>query len=199
MPVPERVRRVCGNLPQRTTRLPEWTIAGTAPQPVTTGVGRDVTRRSDLDDVSILIADVARMSRVRFDQRVRKLGLTRPQWRTLNCIIYNEGIQQRLIAGRMEVEPITVSRLVDVLEKRGWVERRPDPDDRRGKLLYLTPAAGPLLARLRIYSDLTEAETFAGFSPAEMEQLKELVARARHNLSAAIQCPADGDLPPDPA
>ncbi|MBV9842264.1 MAG: MarR family transcriptional regulator [Sphingomonadaceae bacterium] len=144
-----------------------------------------VMRRSDLDESSILIADVARMSRVRFDQRARKLGLTRPQWRALNCVRYNEGIQQRWIAEHMEVEPITVSRLIDGLERLGWVERRVDPADGRGRLVYLAQGAEPMLSQLRELSDMTEAEIFTGFTAEEIDVLKSLLLRARTNLSSA--------------
>lgn len=102
-----------------------------------------------------LISDVARLMRREFDARAKKLGVTRPQWRTLLVLQRHEGVRQTALAEKLEVEPISLCRMIDRLEESGLVERRRDPADRRAWQLFLTPEAGPLLTQLhRIAGDI---------------------------------------------
>src|SRR5580692_7026977 len=96
-------------------------------------------------DFLILLHDVARILRTHFDQRARASGMTRAQWVILARLSRQPGLSQNEMALICEVEPITVGRLIDRLEARGFVERRADPDDRRIRRLHLLPAAKPLL------------------------------------------------------
>jgi len=139
------------------------------------------------DQLGILISTIARMSRTRFDQRASKLGLTRPQWRTLNCIKYEEGLNQSQLSAMLEVGHITVTRQLDILEGIGWVERRPDPGDRRAHRLYLTPAAGQILADINATVDDIHCETYAGISEREQEQLKKTLTKLYNNLAAGLK------------
>ncbi len=111
-------------------------------------------------DLLLVLHDVARLTRTRFDQHARTYGMTRAQWIILARLDRQPGISQNELAGICEVEPITVARLVDRLETRGMVERRPDPHDRRVRRLHLLPVATPMLAEIaryknRIFADLT--------------------------------------------
>src|SRR5580692_1929252 len=96
-------------------------------------------------DFLILLHDVARMLRTRFDQRARNHGMTRAQWVILARLSRQPGLSQNEMASLCEVEPITVARLVDRLEARGLVERRADPDDRCIWRLHLLPGADTIL------------------------------------------------------
>src|SRR5580692_4949309 len=96
-------------------------------------------------DLMIVLNDVARLVRTRFDQRARAFGMTRAQWVILARLNRQPGLSQNDMAAICEVEPITVGRLIDRLEARGFVERRADPADRRIRRLHLLPAAKPLL------------------------------------------------------
>ena len=92
-------------------------------------------------DLLFLLHDVARLLRVDGDKRARAHGMTRAQWAILIWLERQPGISQKELAELLEVEPITVARLVDRLEGRGMVERRPDPRDRRiWRLHLLLPA-----------------------------------------------------------
>src|SRR6478736_3064122 len=91
---------------------------------------RPMTESLDRDPV-VLLYDVARIMRTKFDQRARARGMTRAQWHILARVERQPGLSQSELAAICEVEPITVARLVDRLEKRGLLERRPDPNDRR--------------------------------------------------------------------
>jgi MarR family transcriptional regulator, transcriptional regulator for hemolysin len=92
--------------------------------------------------------DVARLLRVDADKRARAHGMTRAQWGILIWLERQPGISQKELSELLEVEPITVARLIDRLESRGMVERRPDPRDRRIWRLHLQPAARPVLREI---------------------------------------------------
>ena len=138
------------------------------------------------DRVSILTATVARLTRVRFDQRARPLGLTRPQWQTLTCILFYEGSTVSQVAEMIEVEAITAGRLIDGLESMKLVERRLNAGDRRLRHIHLTPSAKPLIVQLRTLSTETEAELYTGLSDSDLDTLERLLNRVRTNLSSSL-------------
>ena len=115
-------------------------------------------------DLLIVLHDVARLLRTRFDQRARARGMTRAQWIILARLSRQAGLSQNELAGICEVEPITVGRLVDRLEARGFVERRSDPTDRRIKRLHLLPAAQPILEEISSYRETLLSEITEGLS-----------------------------------
>ena len=100
------------------------------------------------DDLLILLTDVARLVRTLADRRARAHGMTRAQWMILARLRRQDGMTQRALAELLEVEPITVGRLVDRLAGRGLIERRADPADRRCWRLHLRPEAAPVLAEI---------------------------------------------------
>jgi DNA-binding MarR family transcriptional regulator len=137
----------------------------------------------DLDmSFGFVLNDIARLMRKRFDQRARGLGLTRAQWRVLAHLARHEGINQAGLAEILEIEPITVGRLIDRMEEAGWVERRPKPNDRRVRLLYLTDKAWPVFARMR------------AIGAAERDRLIAMLVTVRSNLSDR-----GGSAPEEPA
>jgi DNA-binding MarR family transcriptional regulator len=83
------------------------------------------------DDIGFLLGDAARLLRRAFDERARTMGVTRPQWRVLALLKRFDGSTQVTIADMLEVEPITLGRMIDRLQDAGLVERRADPKDRR--------------------------------------------------------------------
>ena len=101
-------------------------------------------------DLLVLINDVARMLRTEADRRARAHGMTRAQWIILSRLDHQPGLSQRELAEIIEVEPITVARLVDRLVARGLIERRPDPADRRIWRLHLLPGVEPVLDQLNL-------------------------------------------------
>lgn len=132
--------------------------------------------------MGFLLQDVARLARRAFNRRVATLGLTQAQWQALAHISRNEGMSQAALADMIETQPITVARLIDRMEASGWVERRPDPSDRRAVQLYLMPKAEPILDQMWQYATETRQEAFAGVSPAEQDQLLDILARVRGTL-----------------
>jgi DNA-binding MarR family transcriptional regulator len=139
---------------------------------------------SELDaSFGFLLHDIARLMRKRFDQRARTLGLTRSQWQLLAHLARHEGINQAGLAEILEIEPITVGRLIDRMEEAGWVERRPHPNDRRARLLYMTDKARPVFDRMRALGEGVREEALSGLSEAKREHLMNTLMAIRSNLS----------------
>ena len=99
-------------------------------------------------EIAISIIDVARMLKTYADQRARQFGISRAQWTVLMRLDRFEGLKQSELAEVLDLQPISLTRLLDRLAENGLIERRPDPNDRRANRLYLTPAARPLLKQL---------------------------------------------------
>lgn len=135
------------------------------------------------DSIAFLLHDISRQFRYSFDARARDIGVTRPQWRALLYLARVEGPTQSELADFLEVERITLCRMIDRLAEAGLVERRADPLDRRVWRLHLTDAAHGVVDRLaRIGAEL-EAEALAQIGPAEQTLLRETLTRMRDGLS----------------
>ena len=134
------------------------------------------------ENVAAMLADVARLFRRSFDARARNIGVTRPQWQVLVLLKQHEGINQGGLADLLEVEPITLGRMIDRLQEAALVERRPDPADRRAWLLHLTDKATGLLEQLRPLADDMLEVALEGLSDAERKALILSLDRIRQNL-----------------
>lgn len=134
--------------------------------------------------LGFLLADVSRLMRNRFDAGARHLGLTRPQWRTLVFLARSEGINQSGLADMIEVERMTLGRMIDRLEAADLVERRPDPNDRRVHLLYLTDRARPILDEMVVIANELHDEAMDGLSEADRRTLRSLLTVIKSNLTA---------------
>lgn len=133
-----------------------------------------------------LVNDVARLFGRRFDYNGRRLGLTRTQCRTLGYLARNEGINQAGLADLLEIRPMTLVRQIDRMEEAGWIERRPDPADRRARRLYLSAKARPILGRIMSVANETRDEAFARLAPAERKALIDLLRRVHATLSDRV-------------
>lgn len=141
-------------------------------------------------DLMILLHDVARALRTRVDRAARTSGMTRAQWVILARLARQPGMSQNELAAICEVEPITVGRLVDRLEARGLVERRPDPGDRRIRRLHLLPAARPLVDEIAAYRATLNQEIAQGLEPGEHAALINALLHIKNNLTAdGTNCP----------
>jgi MarR family transcriptional regulator for hemolysin len=133
-------------------------------------------------NLGFLLHDVARLMRKRFEQNARGLKLTRSQCSVLAHLARHEGIQQSGLAEILEVEPITLTRLLDRLEEADLVERRAHPTDRRIRLLHLTPKAHPLLGEIFTIGAATRGEALEGVAEAERDQLFAILSAMKANL-----------------
>lgn len=139
--------------------------------------------------LGFLLHDVARFLRKRFEQHARGLGLTRSQWQVLAFLAPNEGIHQAGLADILDLEGITLARILDKLESCGLIERRAHPTDRRIWLLYLTDKAHPMLGQMRALGERTRAEALQGIPDAARELLMQSLATMRENLVSACDQP----------
>lgn len=137
-----------------------------------------------MDNVGFLISDVSRLLRRRFDDRARLIGVTRAQWRALTTLRRHEGINQGGLAELLEVEPITLCRMVDRLEEAGHVERRRDPADRRAWRIHLTDKSRPLLDKLGAIADDVFDDALVGLDVPARTVFSETLQRIRSNLTA---------------
>jgi DNA-binding MarR family transcriptional regulator len=142
--------------------------------------------------LGFLLHDVARLLKKRFEQNSRGSGLTRSQWHVLTYLAQNEGINQARLAELIEIEPITLGRIVDKLETLGLIERHPHPTDRRRWLLHLMPAARARLQQARDYDDVTRSEAMAGVSEADRQHLLKTLQALKANLTQACEATIAG-------
>lgn len=136
------------------------------------------------EGLGFVVHDVARMMRWQFDRRASGLKLTRSQWSVLAHLLRNDGIQQKELAEQMDITAITLTGLLDRMEREGWVERRADPDDRRAKRVYLTEKVAPVTKELRSLAREVRRSALQGLSEAEQQQLMSLLVKVRSNLSS---------------
>ena len=130
-----------------------------------------------------LVHEVARLMKRRFEEEARSHGLTLAQWRALSQVATHDCITQREIADSMDADPMTVSGILDRLEKRGLIERYADPSDSRAKLARLTPAGEDLFQTARNFGLAMYQSAIAGLSAAEREALQAGLEKMRANLS----------------
>ena len=129
------------------------------------------------------ISETAHALRKAFDRRACGMGVTRAQWKVLFRLTAQPGMRQIELADMLDIEPITLSRIVDRLEEGGLVERVADPTDRRAWRLHVTASARPLVDKLQALADDMIAEAFAGIDPKDIEITRQVLGRARENAS----------------
>jgi len=142
-------------------------------------------KKNSLDrDPLVVLSDVARLMRTRADARARAYGMTRAQWMILVRLERQPGMSQNELAALIEVEPITVGRLVDRLETRRFVERRPDAGDRRIWRLHLTEAASPMLMEIAKVRAELNAMLVAGIPEKSLDSAIDCLLQMKANLAA---------------
>jgi MarR family transcriptional regulator, transcriptional regulator for hemolysin len=142
--------------------------------------------------LAFLLHDVARLLKKRLEQNSGGSGLTRSQWQILAYLAQNEGINQKGLAELLEIEPITLGRIVDKLEMLGLIERHPHPTDRRTWLLHFVEAARPKLELIRELGDATHKEALAGISEEDGRCLLKTLEAMKANLTEAREAPIAG-------
>jgi MarR family transcriptional regulator for hemolysin len=138
-------------------------------------------------EFAFTINDVARMLKTYADYRASRFGITRAQWAVLARLDRFEGLKQSELADMLDLQPISLTRLLDRLSDCGLIERRSDPSDRRAKRLFLTPAARPMLERLGELGEDVMSNALAGVDSKSVEQMIAQLAIVKENLRQAIQ------------
>ena len=133
--------------------------------------------------IGYLLADNSRLARWAFDQQVREIGVTGPQARLLLILNRRPGENQGFYAEQLEVEPITLCRMVDRLEEASMIERRPDPSDRRAWQLHLTAKSQKVVAKLQQRVDSLVDDMLEGLTSDERTEFARLLQTVGANLS----------------
>ena len=137
-------------------------------------------------EFAFTLNDVARMLRTYADQKAAQFGITRAQWVVLVRLDRSEGLKQSELAEVLDLQPISLTRLLDKLAECGLIERRADPVDRRAKRLFLTPAARPLLEKLGDLGEELMATALVGVAPDSVERMIGELGIVKENLRQAI-------------
>lgn len=143
--------------------------------------------------IGSLVHEIDRLVKKRFDRFAETTGMSRAQWHVLARVAKRQGVNQATLADIVGVEPISICRMVDRLEAMNLVERRPDPGDRRARLIHITEDARPGLERMRATAQALFKEALTGITPEEEEILTNLLGRVHANLLAMT-----GEDPPSP-
>jgi MarR family transcriptional regulator for hemolysin len=137
-------------------------------------------------EIAVTVIDVARMLKTYADQRARQFGISRAQWTVLIRLDRCEGLKQSEMADVLDLQPISLTRLLDRLAANGLIERRPDPNDRRANRLYLTPAARPLIEELSHLGEDMMTTVLEGVDDASRDRFLRDLGVMKDNLRAAI-------------
>jgi MarR family transcriptional regulator, transcriptional regulator for hemolysin len=145
--------------------------------------------------LGFLLRDTSRLMRRRFVQLSREVGLplNRSEASVLVLVDREPGLSQVQIAEQLDMEAISLVRLIDSLQEAGLIERRPHAHDRRIRTLWLTEAAQPILAQVRAVAEEARAQALVGLSQQERETLLDLLVRVRGNLASRGAGCADAD------
>ena len=132
--------------------------------------------------IGYVLSDLARLIRTVFDRRVRDIGMTRAQWLVLTRLYRRPGASQTELADMLESDRASAGRMIDRMEKGGWLERRADSVDRRVNRLFLTAEARRLHARMWAIAESTIDDALSPLSALERERFADMAARVKGRL-----------------
>ena len=138
------------------------------------------------ENIGLLIHDVARLLRVLYDRQMASIGLTRSQWWLLTYLFFKDGINQSELAILMDMEKAPLSRLLDRMEKKGWVIRKNESKDRRTKNIYLSESIKPLISSMRDKAAEYRRESLSILTDKERNKLKAILQILKQDLTSKI-------------
>ncbi|MBZ4023599.1 MarR family transcriptional regulator [Rhodobacter sp. TJ_12] len=143
------------------------------------------------ESLGFLMHDATRLLRRRFELRAAELGLTSAQWRLLVNLMRRGPLPQARLAEFLEIEPISLSRLVDRMQEAGWVERHPDPNDRRIRIVHATDKTRAVISEVKQIAETIYADALTGLSPATTDTLMGALRQIIANLSSPTETDHD--------
>ena len=138
------------------------------------------------ENIGLLIHDVARLLRVLYDRQMASIGLTRSQWWLLTYLFFKDGINQSELAILMDMEKAPLSRLLDRMEKKGWVIRKNESKDRRTKNIYLSESIKPLISSMRDKAAEYRRESLSILTDKDLNKLKAILQILKKDLTSKI-------------
>ncbi|WP_082191408.1 MarR family winged helix-turn-helix transcriptional regulator [Cellvibrio sp. pealriver] len=136
------------------------------------------------ENLGFLLADNVRLTRRIAGHYFEQYQMTLSQAKALLGVRRWQGIRQVDLADFMDIQPISLARLLDQLAQQGWIERRPDPKDRRAFQLFLTPAAAPIVKMITAASAEFQQRALAGLSAEQQQALFVGLNKVHENLMA---------------
>ena len=144
-----------------------------------------MTKAKQYDGIGFLLADVSRLIRHEFQRRIEGRRITHAQARALIYISRHEGIRQVELAELLDIQPITLARLIDQLAENYLVERRSDPNERRAPKLFLTSDAASHIAVIEDVAASIRTDALHGVGKKEADTLFSVLRKMRSNLSGS--------------
>lgn len=144
------------------------------------------TPRNELETLGMLLHDGSRLMRRRFETNAARFGLSSAQWRLLVRVFKEEGVTQARLAELLEVEPISVSRLIDRMEEGGWIERRAHPTDRRVRSIFLSDKSRAIFSDMRAMAEQVFDGALKGLDAGQRKALFHALRTITSNLSEQI-------------
>lgn len=144
--------------------------------------------------LGFLIHDVSRMRRSAYDQFMKPLGITRAQWWVLAHLSRHDGMMQTQLADVLEVGKASLGDVIEGLESGGWVERRPDPSDKRAKRVYLTRPAQGLIKRMTVMEHDFNSQILRDLNSAERNELIRSLLKIKHAMASLSPSASLSDL-----
>lgn len=146
-----------------------------------------------------LIHDVSRMRRTLYDQRMKPEGITRSQWWVLANLFRHgtDGVMSSELAKMLDVGKVTLGRLIERLEKAGYVYRRPDKSDGRAKHVFITTSGYALIKRMRVITEELNQKISADLAAAQIEAMEESLARMKDTLRTLLAAENISELQDD--
>ena len=138
------------------------------------------------ENIGLLIHDVARLLRVLYDRQMASIGLTRSQWWLLTYLFFKDGINQSELGILMDMEKAPLSRLLDRMEKKGWVIRKNERKDRRTKNIYLSESIKPLISSMRDKAAKYRSESLSILTDKDLNKLKDILQILKQDLTSKI-------------
>ena len=135
------------------------------------------------EKIDFLLAHICRLQYIRVHELLETVGLYRGQPPLLHALWEQEGLSHTELSTQLQISPATTTKMIQRMEKAGFVQRRPDPQDQRRSRVYLTDAGRSIRSEVEAIWVQIEAELFAGFSVEEKETLGDLLQKIRNNLS----------------
>ncbi|MCB9994225.1 MAG: MarR family transcriptional regulator [Hyphomicrobiaceae bacterium] len=130
--------------------------------------------------------ELYRLMRRRFEFVSQPYDLTFPQWRALSQLYRRDGLSQAELAGLIDSDPMTLSGMMERLEAKNFVERRPDPKDSRAKVVLITETARDVVAAMKAEMTRTQEQVLEGLSESERDHLIDILQRLSVNLAATM-------------
>lgn len=131
-----------------------------------------------------LVHDIARLMRMNYDRRVKRLGLTRSQWWVITNLYRNDGLTQSELAETLDIERASLGRLLDRLEANDWVRREPCEKDRRAKRIRLASEVSPIMREMRAIAAGLRRDAMSGLTADEQEAFVDVLLAIKSNLVA---------------